>query len=397
MSDVEPGVPSAQPPPASFRPDPPGAPATPDDRPAPPAAASAAASWPGPGPGPEDRPAPPTAAMPGPAPADARDPRVAILAVRDEVAKVVVGQQGTLSGIVAALLARGHVLLEGVPGVAKTLIVKTIAAALDLDVKRVQFTPDLMPSDVTGQLILDGADGMSGESAGGTDTRFRFRPGPVFTNILLADEINRTPPKTQAALLEAMEERQVSVEGAAHPLPEPFIVIATQNPIEYEGTYPLPEAQLDRFLFKLAVGYPSAEQEQEVLARHDRGLDPHDTTTAGVRPVATAEDIAAARAQIQDIRVDPTVLAYIVALTRATRTTPAVTLGVSPRGAAMILHAAKAWAWLAGRPFVTPDEVKAVLKPCVRHRVQLRPELELEGTTVDGVLDSILAAVPVPR
>jgi len=327
-------------------------------------------------------------AEPTDAPAD-RDPRTAILAVRDEVAKVVVGQDGTLSGLVAALLARGHVLLEGVPGVAKTLIVKALAAAVDLDVKRVQFTPDLMPSDVTGQLILDG------DGAG--EARFRFRPGPVFTNVLLADEINRTPPKTQAALLESMEERQVTMEGVAHPLPEPFLVVATQNPIEYEGTYPLPEAQLDRFLFKLAVAYPSAEQEQEVLARHDRGLDPHDIVAAGVKPVAGADDIAAARRQIHAVRVDPAVLAYIVALVRATRSAPAVTLGVSPRGAAMVLHAAKAWAWLAGRPYVTPDEVKAVVKPCLRHRVQLRPELELEGTTVDGVLDSILAAVPVPR
>jgi MoxR-like ATPase len=344
-------------------------------------------------------PAPPTPAAPSlppahgpvgsPAPADTRDPRAAILAVRDEVAKVVVGQDGTLSGLVAALLARGHVLLEGVPGVAKTLIVKAFAAALDLDVKRVQFTPDLMPSDVTGQLILDGGAGGGGG--------FRFRPGPVFTNVLLADEINRTPPKTQAALLESMEERQVSVEGQAHQLPEPFIVVATQNPVEYEGTYPLPEAQLDRFLFKLAVGYPSADQEQEVLARHDRGLDPHDTAAAGIRPVASAADVAAARAEIQEIRVDPAVLAYIVELARATRTAPAVTLGVSPRGAAMVLHAAKSWAWLAGRPFVTPDEVKAVVKPCLRHRVQLRPELELEGATVDGVLDGVLAATRVPR
>jgi MoxR-like ATPase len=325
---------------------------------------------------------------PGPDPA-VRDPRVAILSVRDEVAKVVVGQDGVLSGIVAALLARGHVLLEGVPGVAKTLMVKAVAAALDLDAARVQFTPDLMPSDVTGQLVLDGA--RTG------DSRFRFRPGPVFTNVLLADEINRTPPKTQAALLEAMEERQVTVEGEAHPLPDPFIVVATQNPIEYEGTYPLPEAQLDRFLFKLDVAYPSADQEQEVLVRHDRGLDPHDTASAGVRPVATAADLEAARKQIQDIRVDPAVLAYIVALARATRAAPSLTLGVSPRGAAMVLHAAKAWAWLAGRPYVTPDEVKAVLKPCARHRVQLRPELELEGTTVDGTLDGILASVPVPR
>ncbi len=323
----------------------------------------------------------------------AGDPRAAILAVRDEVAKVVVGQDGTLSGLVAALLARGHVLLEGVPGVAKTLIVKTLAAAFDLDFKRVQFTPDLMPSDVTGQVILDGR----GEGAVSTPSGFRFRPGPVFTNVLLADEINRTPPKTQAALLESMEERQVTIEGEAHALPDPFIVIATQNPIEYEGTYPLPEAQLDRFLFKLSVAYPSAEQEQEVLARHDRGLDPHDTAAAGVRPVASAGDLAAARRQIQDVRVERAILAYIVALARATRAAPAVTLGVSPRGAAMVLHAAKAWAWLAGRPFVTPDEVKAVVKPSLRHRLQLRPELELEGTTIEGVLDGVLASVPVPR
>jgi MoxR-like ATPase len=315
-----------------------------------------------------------------------RSPRDAILAVRDEVAKVVVGQDGTLSGIVAALLARGHVLVEGVPGVAKTLIVKALAAAFDLDVARVQFTPDLMPSDVTGQLILEGDRG-----------GFRFRRGPVFTNILLADEINRTPPKTQAALLESMEERQVTVEGETHALPEPFIVVATQNPVEYEGTYPLPEAQLDRFLFKLVVAYPSADQEQEVLARHDRGLDPHDTAAAGLRPVATAADLVAARAQIHAIRVDPAVLAYIVAIARATRVAPPVTLGVSPRGAAMVLHAAKAWAWLSGRPYVTPDEVKAVVKPCLRHRLALRPEHELEGATAEGVLDGVLASVPVPR
>jgi MoxR-like ATPase len=326
----------------------------------------------------------------------AGDPRAAILAVRDEVAKVVVGQDGTLSGLVAALLARGHVLLEGVPGVAKTLIVKTLASAFSLEFKRVQFTPDLMPSDVTGQVILDGR-GEAGALGSPGGSAFRFRPGPVFTNVLLADEINRTPPKTQAALLESMEERQVTVEGDAHPLPDPFIVIATQNPIEYEGTYPLPEAQLDRFLFKLSVTYPSAEQEQEVLARHDRGLDPHDTAAAGVRPVASGADLAAARVQIQDVRVEPAILAYIVALARATRAAPAVTLGASPRGAAMVLHAAKAWAWLAGRPYVTPDEVKAVVKPSLRHRVQLRPELELEGTTIEGVLDGVLASVPVPR
>jgi len=316
----------------------------------------------------------------------ARDPRGPILALRDEVGKVVVGQEGTLSGMVAALLVRGHVLLEGVPGTAKTLLVKAMAAALDLDSKRLQFTPDLMPSDVIGQVIFEPRE-----------STFRFREGPVFTNLLLADEINRTPPKTQAALLESMEERQVSIEGVTHPLPDPFIVVATQNPVEYEGTYPLPEAQLDRFLFKLQVGYPTFEQEQEMLARHDAGLDPHDVIASGVRPVANAADLAAARAQIERLRVEVPVQAYVVSLVRATRESPSVVLGVSPRGATALLHAAKAWAWLAGRDYVTPDEVKAVVKPALRHRILLRPELELEGATTDGVLDGILASVPVPR
>jgi MoxR-like ATPase len=312
--------------------------------------------------------------------------RNAILALREEVAKVVVGQDGTLSGLVAALLVRGHVLLEGVPGVAKTLLVKTLAAALDADFGRVQFTPDLMPSDVTGQSIIDPADGS-----------FRFREGPVFTNLLLADEINRTPPKTQASLLEAMEERQVTVEGSARPLPDPFVVVATQNPIEYEGTYPLPEAQLDRFMFKLLVGYPSFEQETAVLARHQAGLDPHDVASAGVRPVASLADLAQARREVTAIGLEPTVMQYIVMICRATRETPSVQLGVSPRGATALLHASKAWAWLSGRTFVTPDEVKAVAKPVLRHRLLIRPELELEGTTPDGVLDSLLATVPAPR
>ncbi|HLT17073.1 MAG TPA: MoxR family ATPase [Acidimicrobiales bacterium] len=317
------------------------------------------------------------------------DPRAAITAVRQEVGKVVVGQDGTLSGLVTALLVGGHVLLEGVPGVAKTLIAKALAAALHLDFTRVQFTPDLMPSDVTGQLIYrSGQDGAAG--------RFEFREGPVFTNLLLADEINRTPPKTQAALLEAMEERQVTVEGQARPLPDPFMVVATQNPVEYEGTYPLPEAQLDRFLLKLVVGYPSAEQEQEILQRHHEGLDPHDVATV-VRPVATAADLAAARAEVDRVTVDPQVLGYLVALAQATRESPSLSLGVSPRGTAMLLHVAKAWAWLVGRPFLTPDEVKAMAKPTLRHRVQVRPEVELEGVTADAVLDGILATVPVPR
>lgn len=347
--------------------------------------AGAGADPPGPPgpPGSTGQPAPPPA---GAAPPAGRDPRAAVLAVRAEVGKAVVGQEGTLSGLVAALLVNGHVLLEGVPGVAKTLVVKALARSLDLDFARVQFTPDLMPSDVIGQTILDGRD-----------SSFRFRPGPVFTNLLLADEINRTPPKTQAALLESMEERQVTVEGDTRPLPDPFVVVATQNPVEYEGTYPLPEAQLDRFLFKLQVGYPAAEQEVTVLARHHRGLDPHDLATAGVTPVAGPAELAAARALVAQVRVEDPVLGYVVALVRATRDSPSVTLGVSPRGAAALLHASKAWAWLAGRDYVTPDEVKAVVKPTLRHRLLLRPELELEGTTPDSVLDGILASVPAPR
>jgi MoxR-like ATPase len=313
-----------------------------------------------------------------------RTARDAVHALRTEVNTVVVGQDGVLSGLVAALLVRGHVLLEGVPGVAKTLLVKTLAAALQVEFRRVQFTPDLMPSDLIGQVIYEQRTG-----------DFRFRQGPLFTNLLLADEINRTPPKTQAALLEAMEERQVSVDGSPRPLPSPFLVVATQNPIEYEGTYPLPEAQLDRFLFKLVVGYPSAEDERAVLAMHDRGLDPHDLSA--VRPVASGADLDAARREIGAVTVDPAVQGYIVAVVRATRESPSLRLGVSPRGATMLLHASKAWAWMSGRPFVTPDEVKAVAKPALRHRVQVRPEIELEGVTADGVLDGILATVPVPR
>jgi MoxR-like ATPase len=307
-----------------------------------------------------------------------------VLAVRDEVGKVVVGQQSVLTGLVVALLVKGHVLLEGVPGVAKTLLVKALAGALDLDFKRVQFTPDLMPSDVTGQVILSRGE-------------FAFRAGPVFTNLLLADEINRTPPKTQASLLEAMEERQVTVEGEARRLPDPFVVVATQNPVEYEGTYPLPEAQLDRFLLKLSVAYPSAEEELAVLGRHNQGMDPHDIASMGVNAVATAADLAAARRQVAAVTMEDKVQAYIVSIVRATRDSPSFSLGASPRGAAMLLWSSKAWAWLAGKSFVTPDEVKAVAKPALRHRVQLRPEVELEGVTVDGVLDGILVSVPVPR
>ncbi|GII91044.1 AAA family ATPase [Sinosporangium siamense] len=310
--------------------------------------------------------------------------RDALGALRAEVAKAVVGQDAVVTGLVIALLCRGHVLLEGVPGVAKTLLVRTLSSALSLDFKRVQFTPDLMPGDVTGSLVYDAKT-----------AEFEFHKGPVFTNLLLADEINRTPPKTQAALLEAMEERQVSVEGAARALPDPFVVAATQNPVEYEGTYQLPEAQLDRFLLKLTVPLPPREHEIMVLERHALGFDPRDLSH--IKPVATAEDLAEGRAAAARVHVSPEVLGYIVDIARATRQSPSLSLGVSPRGATALLAASRAWAWLSGRAYLTPDDVKSLAKPTLRHRVQLRPEAELEGATADGLLDGILATVPVPR
>jgi len=317
---------------------------------------------------------------------DSNQAREALARLRAEVAKVVVGQDAIVSGMVIALLCRGHVLLEGVPGVAKTLLVRTLSLALDLSTKRLQFTPDLMPGDVTGSLIFD------------TRTAaFQFREGPVFTNLLLADEINRTPPKTQSSLLEVMEERQVSVEGEARPLPDPFMVAATQNPIEYEGTYPLPEAQLDRFLLKLVLPLPSRDEEIGVLDRHASGFDPRDLAAAGVKPVAGAAELAAARAAAREVTVGREVLGYIADLARATRVSPSLALGVSPRGATALLSTARSWAWLAGRGYVTPDDVQALAKPTLRHRVRLRAEAEMEGATADGVLDAVLGAVPVPR
>jgi len=322
----------------------------------------------------------------GAASADGERARDALNRLRAEVGKVVVGQDPAVTGLVIALLCGGHVLLEGVPGVAKTLMVRALAASLALETKRVQFTPDLMPGDVTGSLVYDART-----------AAFSFRAGPVFTNLLLADEINRTPPKTQASLLEAMEERQVSVEGEPRMLPDPFIVIATQNPIEYEGTYPLPEAQLDRFLLKLAVPLPSRDEEFRVLNNHHRGFDPRDLKAAGVTPVAGAEDIVGGRAAVRGVQAAAEVLAYVVDLARATRQSPSLSLGASPRGATALLATAKAWAWLSGRDYVTPDDVKALARPTLRHRIAVRPEAELEGVTPDGVLDSVLASVPAPR
>ncbi|MGV2386972.1 MAG UNVERIFIED_CONTAM: MoxR family ATPase, partial [Thermobifida fusca] len=308
--------------------------------------------------------------------ASADTARQALIALRSEVAKAVVGQEEIVTGLVIALLCRGHILLEGVPGVAKTLLVRAVAAALSLESRRVQFTPDLMPGDVTGSMVYDART-----------AKFEFREGPVFTNLLLADEINRTPPKTQAALLEAMEERQVSMDGRTMELPDPFVVAATQNPVEYEGTYPLPEAQLDRFLLKLIVPLPERDQEVEMLSRHAAGFDPSDLAAAGVRPVAGAAELAAARAAVQQVHVSPQVLGYIVDLCRATRTSPSLLLGASPRGATALLRTSRAWAWLSGRDYVTPDDVKALAKATLRHRVVLRAEAELEGASTDGVLD----------
>ncbi|PPB50807.1 AAA family ATPase [Arthrobacter pityocampae] len=318
--------------------------------------------------------------------ADGASARDALLRVRSEVGKAIVGQDAAVTGLLIGLLADGHVLLEGVPGVAKTLLVRTLATALDLDTKRVQFTPDLMPGDITGSLIYESKT-----------SEFTFREGPVFTNILLADEINRTPPKTQASLLEAMEERQVSADGVSRRLPTPFLVAATQNPVEYEGTYPLPEAQLDRFLLKLTLPLPGREDEIEVIRRHSAGFDPRNLGAAGVRAVAAAADIDRARAAVSRVAIAPEVLAYIVDLVRATRSSPSFQLGVSPRGATALLNTSRAWAWLSGRSFVTPDDVKALTLPALRHRVGLRPEAQMDGVGVDDVLGSILGSVPVPR
>ena len=312
--------------------------------------------------------------------------RAALLAVRAEVGKAVVGQDAAVAGLLVALLCRGHILLEGVPGVAKTLLVRSLAAAFDIGTKRVQFTPDLMPGDLTGSLVFDART-----------SDFTFRQGPVFTNLLLADEINRTPPKTQSALLEAMEERQVSVDGEPHPLPTPFMVAATQNPVEYEGTYPLPEAQLDRFLLKVVLPVPERSDEVQVLRRHASGFDPRDLGAAGIRPVAGVADLDAGIAAVRQVQVSDEVATYIVDIARATRVSPSLALGVSPRGATALMATSRAWAWLAGRTFVTPDDVKALAHATLAHRLSLRPEAELEGVGVGAVLESALGSVPVPR
>ncbi|HLU09840.1 MAG TPA: MoxR family ATPase [Oceanobacillus sp.] len=306
--------------------------------------------------------------------------------LREAAALTVVGQEAAVELMLVALFTRGHVLLEGVPGTAKTLMAKTLAALVDAEFRRIQFTPDLMPSDVVGTVVFDMQS-----------SQFHLKRGPVFTQILLADEINRAPAKTQAALLEAMEERQVSIEGDTQPLPEPFMVIATQNPVEMDGTYPLPEAQLDRFLFKIKVGYLDRGHETEVLRRYHEGFAPHDIAATGVRPVINPSHLAQIRQIIQAVRVEEGILNYITAIADATRRSPDLTLGASTRAGVALLLASKTYAALRGRDYVSPDDVKALVPPTLRHRVILRPESEIEGLDADAVFRRVLAQVEVPR
>jgi MoxR-like ATPase len=306
--------------------------------------------------------------------------------LKTEAAKVIVGQEDVFEQMVIALLTGGHVLLEGVPGTAKTLMAKTLAHLVQAGFARIQFTPDLMPSDILGTSIFDLAS-----------SQFRLKMGPIFTQILLADEINRAPAKTQSALLEAMEERQVTIEGERHKLPDPFLVLATQNPVEYEGTYPLPEAQLDRFLFKTLVTYASRQAEQEVLRRYHRGFDAHDLASANLQHVIAPAHIAEARREITRVTVEDGVMDYITRIAEASRRSADLVLGGSPRASIALLLASKTYAALQGRTYVTPDDIKHLVPPVYRHRVILKPETEIEGLDADRVMARILGQVEVPR
>jgi MoxR-like ATPase len=307
-------------------------------------------------------------------------------AITSEIRKAVVGQEEIIQDALAGLFADGHVLLEGVPGTAKTLLVRAIAAAVSTESKRIQFTPDLMPSDITGTLIFD-------QKAGA----FVFRSGPIFTGLLLADEINRTPPKTQAALLEAMQEHHVTIDGEPYELPEIFMVFATQNPLEFEGTYPLPEAQLDRFLLKLQVSYPGAEAEENILRRYHAGFDANELEAAGIRPVADAETIRRCRELIKQVRVEDAMFRYITQIVAASREHRQVVLGASPRAAIALLQVGKALAAMRGRDFLIPDDIKVIAPSVLRHRLLLRPEAEIEGVSPDRVIESLLDGLEVPR
>lgn len=307
-------------------------------------------------------------------------------AARREIAKVIVAQDDVIEQALVCLFAGGHVLIEGIPGTAKTLLVRVIARAFHCAFKRIQFTPDLMPSDITGTNIFDPRE-----------QRFTFRPGPVFGEFVLGDEINRAPAKTQAALLEAMQERQVTVDGVTHSLPPVFTVFATQNPIEQEGTYPLPEAQLDRFMMKLLVDYPAENDEVEILRVHQEGVRVENLDRFGIERVGGPEELLRAQAEIRDRKIRDELLRYIVAVIRATRSNIRVEVGASPRSGLMLLTAAKARAALMGRGHVVPDDIKKVAKPVLRHRILLKPGAEIDGYTAEEVVDSILAQVEVPR
>jgi MoxR-like ATPase len=304
----------------------------------------------------------------------------------DEVGKVIVGQGDLIEGVLVALFSEGNVLIEGVPGLGKTLLVKTLSQVVSCDFKRIQFTPDLMPSDLTGFSVYD------------TNERvFHFNPGPIFTNLLLADEINRAPPKTQSALLEVMEERQVTVEGKRYRLAPPFIVLATQNPLEHEGTYPLPEAQVDRFMFKLLVGYPPEGEEAKILNHYAEGRDPRDLSTFDLRPVLGSGEVVEVQKAAAKVIVEGKVIDYIAAIVTRTRTWPSVLVGASPRGGVNILLAARTLAACRGRDFVVPDDVKDVAPWVLRHRLRLRPEAEIEGLTADETIRQVLEGVQAPR
>lgn len=306
--------------------------------------------------------------------------------LKSEVGKAIVGQDEVLEQVLIALLTEGHALIEGVPGTAKTLLVKVLALAIGSRFGRIQFTPDLMPADVTGTNIFNMA----------TST-FTLRHGPVFTDLLLADEINRTPPKTQAALLEAMEERQVTIDGEAHKLSPLFTVLATQNPIEYEGTYPLPEAQLDRFMLKVIVNYPNADEELRVVANWNAGFNAHLLDRLSIQPISDAAAVLSCRSQVRGVTVEDGVQQYIVSIVRGTRSAVNVSWGASPRAAVALLLCSKALAAIRGRTFVTPDDVKEIAKPVLRHRIVLRSEAEIEGVSPDQVLDEVIANIDVPR
>jgi MoxR-like ATPase len=306
--------------------------------------------------------------------------------IKAEISKAIAGQEHVIDQVLVAVLANGHVLLEGVPGVAKTLLVRTLARTLDLGYGRIQFTPDVMPSDVIGTTIFDQKTG-----------DFALRKGPIFVNVLLADEINRTPPKTQAALLEAMEERRTTIDGEAHVLPPPFIVFATQNPIDFEGTYPLPEAQQDRFLLKVLVDYPTEIAEIDVLKRHHAGFRAQNLEEAGIRAVVSQEQLLQMQQDVANITVEDKIFNYIYEIVRATRNSNDILVGGSPRAGIALLNCGKALAALRGREFVIPDDIKELAMPVLRHRVLLRPEAEVEGLTPDRVLTGLLDAQVVPR